>query len=295
VIREALLSEMAGRVAARHEIRIAAKRACFSINRTASANGLLERCLVAMAEGALVPEDGSPVRTAGFANLARRLKQMAVMVGKFPKLWERVKEFLGVESLADLPGRITELAKEGYKALKRLIDKAFSVWPLKLYTLPESKLFSLNALLEKIADASPAFKNFLTDTVKPRVDQFDAWLKKYLPAISKVVMVAIYVWIWLNVVEFEWDLKGIIDAATGTISLSDLLTSLPGSILGALMNSLGLGTFTLLPAAYAVRLALVISRRYVTWTGSGFSFDAEKLREDFKFSPAVEELIPAKV
>lgn len=285
---------MAERVAARHEIRLAAKRACVSINRTASANGLLERCLVAMAEGALLSDDDGSVRTAGFANLARRLKQMAVMVGKFPNLWDRVKEFLGVESLTDLPGRITELAKEGYKALKRLVDKAFAVWPLKLYTLPESKLFSLNTALEKLMDASPAFKTFLTDTVKPRVDQFDRWMKEYLPTVSKVVMVAVYVWIWLNVVEFEWDLKGILDAATGALSLSDLLASLPGSILGALMNSLGLGTFTLLPAAYAVRLMLVISRRYVSWTGSGFSFDAEKLRADFGMDPATN-LIPAKV
>lgn len=293
MIREALLADMAERVAARHEIRLAAKRACVSVNRTASANGLLERCLVAMAEGALLSDDGS-VRTAGFANLARRLKQMAVMVGKFPKLWDRVKEFLGVQSLTDLPGRITELAKEGYKALKRVIEKAFTVWPLKLYSLPESKLFSLNTALEKLMDASPAFKKFLTDTVKPRVDQFDRWLREYLPTISKVVMVAIYVWIWLNVVEFEWDLKSIIDAATGAISLSDLLASLPGSILGALMNSLGLGTFTLLPAAYAVRLGLVIARRYVTWTGSGFTFDTEKLRADFRMDPATD-LIPAKV
>ena len=293
MIREALLADMAERVAARHEIRLAAKRACVSINRTASADGLLERCLVAMAEGALLSDDGS-VRTAGFANLARRLKQMAVMVGKFPKLWDRVKEFLGVQSLTDLPGRITELAKEGYKALKRLVDKAFAVWPLKLYALPESKLFSLNTALEKLMDASPAFKKFLTDTVKPRVDQFDKWLREYLPTVSKVVMVSIYVWIWLNVVEFEWDLKGILDAATGALSLSDLLASLPGSILGALMNSLGLGTFTLLPAAYAVRLMLVISRRYVSWTGSGFSFDAEKLRADFGMDPATN-LIPAKV
>ena len=294
MIREALLAEMAERVAARHEIRLAAKRACVSVNRTASANGLLERVLVAAAEGALIPDDGSPVRTAGFANLARRLKQMAVMVGKFPKLWDRVKEFLGVESLSELPGKITELAKEGYKYLKRAVEKAFAVWPLKLYTLPESKLFSLNTALEKLMDASPAFKKFLADTVKPRVDQLDAWLQKYLPTVSKVVMVAIYVWIWINVVEFEWDLKGIIDAATGALSLSDLLASLPGSILGALMKSLGFGTFTLLPAAYAVRLALVVSRRYVSWTGSGFAFDADKLRADFGLDPATDP-IPAAV
>ncbi len=294
MIHEALLADMAERVAARHEIRLAAKTACVSVNRTASANGLLERCLVAMAEGALLSDDGS-VRTAGFANLARRLKQMAKMVDKFPKLWERVKEFLGVESLTDLPGRIVELAKEGYKALRKAVDKAFSVWPLKLYTLPESKLFSLNTVLEKLMDASPAFKQFLTDTVKPRVDQFDKWLKEYLPTISKVVMVAIYIWIWLNVVEFEWDLKGIIDAAMGTLSLADLLASLPSAALGAMMNPLGVGTFTLLPAAYAVRLMLVISRRYVTWTGSGFTFDAEKLRADFGMDPATEVLIPAKV
>ena len=284
---------MAERVAARHEIRLAAKTACASVNRTASANGLLERCLVAMAEGALLSDDGS-VRTAGFANLARRLKQMAKMVDRFPKLWERVKDFLGVESLTDLPGRIVELAKEGYKALRKAVDKAFSVWPLKLYTLPESKLFSLNTALEKLMDASPAFKQFLTDNVKPHVDQFDRWLKDNLPVVSKVVMVAIYLWIWINVFEFEWDFKGLIDAATGVISLADLLASLPGSVLGALLNPLGIG-YAIIPVTIAIRILLVISRRYITWTGSGFTFDAEKLRADFGMDPATEALIPAKV
>ena len=269
------------RIAARHFVRLAARDACRTTFRTRTASvSLTERVLIAAAEGALIPDDGSSVRMAGLMDLPRKLVEFAKVVKRFPNLWEKVKDFLGVESLSDLPGRVKELAKQGYAALHKLVAAAFEKWPLKLYTLPENKLFSVNKVIEKLMARFPQFETFLKDSVKPRVDQFDEWLKKHLPTVSKALMVAIYIWIWLNVVEFEWDLKGIIEAATGKLSLSTLLSSLPGSGIGALMNGLKLGTFTLLPAAFAVRLLFLMSRRYLTWTGSGFEFDWDKLNED---------------
>ena len=123
-------------------------------------------------------------------------------------LWEKVKEFIGVKSLADIPGRVKELAKEGYAALKKVLTRVFKTWPLKLYTLPENALFSVNKILENLLVRFPQFGKWLEASVKPRVDQFDKWLSEHLPVVRRVLMTAIYVWIWLNVVEFEWDLKG---------------------------------------------------------------------------------------
>lgn len=269
------------RVAARHLIRVAAQDACRTTFRTRTASvNLTERVLIAAAEGALIPDDGSPVRTAGLMDLPRKLVEFAKTVKRFPNLWEKAKELLGVESLSDLPGRVKELAKQGYAALRKVLDAAFEKWPLKLYTLPENKLFSINKVIEKLMARFPKFEDFLKNSVKPRIEQLDEWLKEYLPVVSRVLMVAIYIWIWLNVVEFEWDLKGIIEAATGKLSLATLLSSLPGSGLGALMNGLKIGTFTLLPAAFAVRLLFLMSKRYLTWTGSGFEFDWELLRQE---------------
>ena len=285
MISEVLHREMASRVAARAEIRNAAFLACAHVpkGKTASSRLNLERALVAMAEGALIPESG-PVRTAGLGNLLKKFKQIVSAVKHYPNLWEKVKELLGVESIDELPGRLKELAKEGYKWLKKAIHHAFETWPLKIYTFPEAKLLSVNKLIEKLMKISPRFEKFLHDKVKPHVDQFDIWMKKNLPHLSKVAMVAIYIWIWLNVTEFEWDLKSLLEAATGTLSLSDLLTSLPGSVIGFLMNSLGLGTFSLLPVAFVARLVFVMSARYIEYDG-GFKLNHTNLHKDFGFEP----------
>lgn len=282
------MSLSCSRVAARHLIRVAARDACRVTFRTRTASvDLTERVLVAAAEGALIPDDGSPMRTAGLMALPRKLAEFAKAVKRYPNLWEKVKEFVGVDSLADIPGRVKELAKEGYAALKKVLASAFDAWPLKLYTLPESAVFSVNKLLEKLMARFPQFGKWLETSVKPRVDQFDKWLSEHLPVIRKVLLTAIYVWIWLNVVEFEWDMKGLLGAATGQLTLSSLLASLPGSALGAMMNGLGLGTFTLLPAATAARVLFLMSKRYLTWTGRGFTVEWEKLSSDFGVAPGV--------
>lgn len=274
---------LASRVAARFEIRQAASEAVSSMPRTASDRESLRGSLIALAEGALIPETGMP-KSAGLGSILRKFKQIVRSVEKAPGLWSKIREFLGVENLSELPGRLKELAREGGKYLQKILGKAFSTWPLKLYTLPEAKLFSLNALLEKVMKLSPKFEAFLRREVKPRIDSFDAWLKENLPFVSKVAMVAIYVWIWFNVVEFEWDLKALLAAATGALSLSDLLSSLPASILGFLMNSLGFGTFTLFPAALVARLLVLMAFRYLSWEGGSLQLNRAKLSEDFGLS-----------
>jgi hypothetical protein len=220
-----------------------------------------------------------------FGNIARKLKEVYKTFKKAPKLWEKFKRTIGVESISDLPRAIKDLAKKGYKALHKIFGKIFSTWPLKLYTVPEAKIFSFGSLITQMVKLSPSFERWLKNNAKPKVDQFERWLKKYLPVVSTVVMVAIFIFIWMNVVEFEWDLEALGAVLIGRITLAELLASLPGSALGFLMNSLGLGTFTLLPAAFAAKMLAVMAARYVVWTGRGFALNREKLIEDGLMKP----------
>jgi len=284
MISQTLQEGMVSRVVARTHIRNAARLACSSYGRTASARRPLERALVAMGESLFLE---SVMHVAGVGNLLRKFKQIVMSATKFPKLWGRVKEFLGVESLGQLPEKLKELAKDGMGALKKVMHHIFQTLPMKLFTLPESKLFSVNSILERLMKVSPSFEKFIGSHVKPHVEQFDLWLKERVPTISKVVLVGIYIFIWVNVAEFEWDLKSLLEALSGQLSLFDLLSSLPGSVLGLLINmTLGSGTFTFLPIALVARLSFVIGMRYVDWTGSGFKFDWAKLQKDFNIEPS---------
>jgi hypothetical protein len=233
--------------------------------------------LAAFGEGFYLPMHQGRV---AFGGLVKKLRELTKAFNKAPKLWAQFKRVLGVQSMSELPGAIRQLAKDGYQALRRGVHKAFSVWPLKLYTLPENKVLGINALLERVVDQFPAFKRALQRNVKPRVDQLDRWLRKYLPGVSTVVMVGIWIFIWMNVVEFEWDLHGFAQVLSGQLTLAELLASLPGSALGALMNGMGLGTFTLLPATIVARLIWLTARRYLIWNGRGFTLSWDNLAAD---------------
>jgi hypothetical protein len=111
-------------------------------------------------------------------------------------------------------------------------------------------------------------------------------LRKKAPHIMGVVMVGIYIWVWMNVVEFEWDFKGLTDAITGAMSFPDFLASLPGSAFGAILNVFGFGTFTLLPIAVAARILYLLQHRYVEWNGRGFTVNWALMKRDFDLEPA---------
>lgn len=274
------------RVADRYLIKCAAQEACDTPafrNRSAALHDFTPEVLAAFAEGFYLPSHQGRV---AFGGLLKKLREFSQAIRKAPRLWPKIKEFLGVEGLTDLPKAIKEWAKRGFKALRGLVTKAFSTWPLKLYTLEKGKLTGVNDLIDRIMNRFPQFKNWMRTKVKPKVDVFDQWLRKYLPGVSNALMVAIYIWIWLNVVEFEWDFKGLMDAVTGSLNLSDLLSTLPGSGLGFLMNALNLGTFTLLPYTVAARIIYLMAHRYLVWTGRGFTIDRELLAQDLETSPS---------
>jgi len=275
------------RVADRYLVKLAVQEVYdipATYTKRASAQGLTPEVVQAFLEGFYLPMYTGRV---AFRGLVQKAKQLIKMFGKTPRLWGRFKKLLGIEKLTDIPKAIKELAKRGYKALRGVIDKAFQKWPLKVYTLEKGKLHGLNALIDMLIKKSPAATRFFAKA-KVKADQFGEWLRKATPTLSAILITAIYIWIWMNVVEFEWDMQGLTDAITGSLSLSDLLASLPSSGLGFLLNAFKLGTFSLLPATLAARVVWMVAHRYIEWTGRGFRLDQQAIAEDF--GVPVEEL-----
>ena len=274
------------RVAARFQIRQAAHIAASEVHasgvRTASSRELTGETLAAFGEAFWLPAmTGSRAmrRQAGIGGLramAKRLKQLGEIFKKAPRLWEDFKRVVGVKSLTDLPKALKDLAKRGYDALRKIIGKAFDTFPLKMFLI---KGTSLNDYLAKITKQVPGLEQALSK-VREQTDIIGDWLRKHAPAVSTVVIVAVFLFIWMNVLEFEWNLSDITKALIGQISLGDLLSSLPGSAMGFLMNGLGFGTFTLLPAAVATRMLWLMHKGYIRWNGKWFEFDEAKLEAD---------------
>lgn len=261
-------------------VRCAVREADVGRPRTAALRDLTPRVMEAFVASFWLPwHPGKITKTAIFGGLVKKVKQLWEVFKKLPHLWGQFKKLLGVESLTDIPGAIADLVKKGAAALKAAVHKAFDKWPLKLYTVEKGKLSNLSEILAKLMAKLPKFKHWLETKAKPQVDAFDKWIRKYLPGISHLALVAIYFWIWMNVVEFEWDMKSFTDVLTGSITLGDLLTSLPSAGLGFLLNGFGFGTFTLLPAVTAARVLYLMAHHVVGWTSNGFEINAEKVSE----------------
>lgn len=261
----------------RHLIRMAAQTVLPRNIRLAS--GMNAQILEGIGSALFQPGLQQNSRTA-FLSLVTRFKQILTFMGKYPKVWAQVKEALGVASLTDLPSKLKALAQQGLKILHGALDKAFSHMPLKIYTMDKGKLDLVNDFMKQIHKAFPVLDRIL-DKIQPAVNQLDIWLRKNLPVIGKGLVIAVYCWIWINVTEFEWDVKSILDAVTGRIGLADLMGSLPGSTVGFLMNGLGFGTFTLLPAAFAARTLWLVMNRYLNIEGHSLVIDWKAIQEDF--------------
>jgi hypothetical protein len=219
-----------------------------------------------------------------FGGLVQKLKQLAGLFQKAPQLWEKFKQLVGIQSLTDIPGAVRRLVDLGKRTLHTAMAKLFNTWPLKIYTLEKGKLMSFNDLLMKLLNKSPKLKRLAENGAKA-IGDLGETIRKKAPHIIGVVMVAIYIWIWFNVLEFEWDIKALVDAITGALTFPAFLASLPGSALGFLLNALGFGTFTLLPYTIAARILYLLYHRYVEWNGRGFTIDWKKMGQDFGLAP----------
>jgi len=268
-------------VADRFLMRLAAQEACLSTGMRLASAGLTPDVVAAFGEHFYLPLHSGKV---AFGMLVRKLKQLVDGFKHMPQLWEKFKSIIGIQSLADIPGAIKGLAATAVKALKSVLHKLFDTWPLKIYTLEKGKMMSFNQMLDKLISKSPKLKHIL-DSALTHFGNFGEMVRKQAPHIVGAVMVAVYIWVWLNVVEFEWDIKSLVDAITGGLTFPDFLASLPGSAMGFLLNGFGFGTFTLFPVALAARVLYLVAHRYVEWTGSGFRVDWDKMVKDFNMNP----------
>lgn len=272
-------------VATRWEARRVAFKVAADLNRsgvrTASSPEITGETLAAFADAFWRPEfhGAGANRTAGLKGLrtlGKRLKQLGKIFTKAPRLWGDFKRLVGVNSLTDLPGKLKGLAKQGYDYLKKILEKVFGTFPLKMFLI---KGAGINDFLGKITEKIPGLEKAL-GKIRAKADVLGQWLREKAPAVSTIIIVAVFIFIWMNVVEFEWNIRDLTAALVGKISLGDLLSSLPGSALGLLMNGFGLGTFTLLPAALAARMAWLMSKGYVVWDGRWFDLNEAALLRD---------------
>lgn len=264
-------------VADRFLVRLAAQEACRNSGMRLASSGLTPDVVAAFAEQFYLPQHEGKV---AFGGLVRKLKQMVDGFKHLPHLWDKFKKALGVESLSDLPGVIMDMAGQAKKALRFVLTKVFNTWPLKIYTLDKGKLGGINQLLDSLISKSPKFKQFI-QAAAAKMGHYGEMVRKAAPHITGAVMVAVYVWVWFNVVEVEWDLKALTDAVSGALTFPDFLASLPGSAVGLLLNTLNLGTFTLLPVTLAARVLYMLANRYIEWTGRGFKVDWALIKADF--------------
>jgi hypothetical protein len=92
----------------------------------------------------------------------------------------------------------------------------------------------------------------------------DDWFKRYLPRLRRPLYAAIFAWVWFNVAEISWDLQGLLDGFTGSISLPELLASLPESGIGFIAASFGLG-YGALPVTLIARILWLVANHYLEW------------------------------
>jgi len=284
------------RITDRFLIRQAVRRVCASRSfrtRTAALLDFTPEVITAFAEGFYFPMYRGRV---AFGGLIKKLTSLVEAFKKIPHLWDTLKKALGIESVTDIPRAIKEWARKGYEALKKIIRHMFTKFPLSLYTLEKDKLKGVSDIIESLMDRFPQFQAWMREHVKPHVDQFDHWLRENAPVVSGVLTAAVYIWIWMNVTEFEWDWHSLVQGFTGAMGIGELLASLPSSVIGFLLNSFGLGRFTLLPALVVARIVYLIVHRYVAWTGHGFHFDHARLAHDLHVELSeIAQMVPVTV
>lgn len=224
------------------------------------------------------PENLRALVTAGlFDRIVKKLKGLVPqdVIKAWGKARGALKKFVGIfrnpkavkelsKMIGDLtPDNIKDFLKSGAKNAKKAIEQVRMVMttPSELPTLTD--LIKRTAVGAKIAD-------WFTDSVQPRADVIDGFLKKYVPNLRRVAVAAVFTFIWLNVDELSWEMPGLVAGFTGNLSLAELLATLPESAIGALSSALfGIG-YTIMPYMIAGRLLWLVGRKYLTWDGEKF-------------------------
>jgi len=206
-----------------------------------------------------------------FKELGRKLKtgaQRIVQLFKIPEIVTKLKEFIGdlsIKGILDFVKKGAGLAKKIGKVLK---DKAW-------FIITEKKIPTLTSLIEKTELGLKA-KGIYQDKVEPWVNIVDAWMKKYIPTLSRIALAALFAYIWFNVEEISWEPTDLLHGFTGALSLSDLLATLPESGVGFLLSQLmgGLG-YTIMPYILIPRLIWLLTKGYIKWRKGKFESTVE--------------------
>lgn len=238
----------------------------------------------ALVEGLWESRIGSTDREAAFGAL-RAVKRLLGLLKKAPgRAWAALSQALGLgemegmgftDKVKHIAGRARDLAKRGKAALGKALQKIKETFPLNLYFLPDKKAPSLTDMLARIAKKSPKIWGML-QKVKGGADVVDKWMRKYFPRLSRVLLGAVYIFVWANVAELSWDLEGLLAGFTGAITLPDLLASLPESAIGKLAALFGLG-YGALPVTIILRIVWLVANHYIEWTGRGFRVRWERM------------------
>ena len=262
------------RVADRHLIRLAAREVCAGPafrTRTAALHDLTPEVLAAFGEAFYLPTHSGKV---AFGSMARKLTKLLAFFKKAPKAWQRIKDFLGIRRLTDIPKALKTWAKRGLSALKGLLKQATEVFPLSLFFVPQSKMPGLTDLMARIMAKHPGIQKALSK-IRGSAVHIDKWLNKYLPRLKRPLLAAIFIWVWFNVAELSWDLESLIQGFTGGISFGELLASLPESGIGFIAAVAGLG-YGALPVTLILRLMWLVANKYLKWVpGKGFMVNWE--------------------
>jgi hypothetical protein len=231
-------------------------------------------------------------KTAAFSvsKAKEKLKRVFSLLKSRPKVLNRLKSVLGVDSIRELPKAIREWAKRGKDAIKKLFKKASQTFPLSLYLVPSSKMPGLTDLLARITASSPMIAKALSKVSTSIVRPLDAWMEKHLPTLGKPVKAAVFAWIWFNVAEISWDMEALVKGFSGQISIGDLFSSFPESALGALFASFGLG-YGLLPVSIIARILWLVGNKYLEYkSGRGFVVRWDRIKGERGTRP---EIVPA--
>jgi len=207
-----------------------------------------------------------------FGGIMRAVGKLLKLVKRAPRAWPAIQKALGLDEMEGLSliekgkilgTKLKELAKEGKRALGKILKGASAHFPLSLFFTPKNKLPGLTDLMVRILDKVPWAKKALGKIHAGSV-KVDDFFKKYLPHLRRPLYGAIFVWIWFNVAELSWDLQGLIAGFTGSISLPELLASMPESGIGLIAASFGLG-YGALPVTLIARFIWLVANHYLEW------------------------------
>lgn len=239
----------------------------------------------ALVEAFWQTRQGSSDKEAALGIL-RGVKRLLDMLKSAPgRAWDAISKAFGLPEMEGKPftekvklfaARAKALAKDGQRAIKKLGDKIKGTFPLSIYFAAKQKAPSLTDLMAKIAQKSPKVWAAL-QKIKGGAQRVDKWLDKYLPTFKRPLLAAIFAWVWFNVAEISWDIEGLITGFSGSISFTELLTSLPESGIGFIFALMGLG-YGALPVTIVLRVMWLVANHYLMWVpGKGLKVRWEKM------------------